>query len=82
MFWAGGFRGSAFRIAPSVGRLFVAAGDGAKRLVCDDSDLAGVRSDDAKTKCLLVLLLEMKRLNCFSFKFYLHLLPNGFVHLC
>jgi hypothetical protein len=30
----------------------------------------------------LVLLLEMKRLNCFSFKFYLHLLPNGFVHLC
>jgi hypothetical protein len=29
-----------------------------------------------------LVLLEMKRLNCFSFKFYLHLLPNGFVHLC
>ena len=47
--WAGGFSGSAFRIAPSVGRSLAAA-HGATRLVCDASDLAGVRSDDADTK--------------------------------
>lgn len=43
--WAGGgLSGSAFRIAPSVGRSLVVAAHGATRLVCDASDLAGVRS--------------------------------------
>ena len=46
--WAGGgLSGSAFRIAPSVGRSLAVAAHGATRLVCDVSDLAGVRSDDA-----------------------------------
>lgn len=44
----GGFRGSAFKIAPSVSRLWGARS--VVRLVRDVNDLAGVRSDDEENK--------------------------------